>query len=90
MQGPAPPAGGRASDPVNIRQLKQFVCVARHRSMTKAAAELFMTQQSLSKAIGLLEEEVETDLFVQPSSGLELTSFGSKLLSISALADPVL
>ena len=51
--------------------------------MTKAAAELFMTQQSLSKAIGLLEEEVETDLFVQTSSGLELTSFGSKLLSIS-------
>ena len=68
---------------MNIRQLKQFVCVAKHRSMTKAAAELFMTQQSLSKAIGLLEEEVDTDLFIQTSNGLELTSFGSKLLSIS-------
>lgn len=68
---------------MNIRQLKQFICVAKHGSMTKAAAELFITQQALSKAMGLLQEEVHDKLFFQTSTGLQLTSFGSKLLSIS-------
>ena len=68
---------------MNIHQLKQFVCVAKHRNMTKAAAELFMTQQALSKAMRLLQAEVCDELFIQTQNGLQLTSFGSKLFSIS-------
>lgn len=68
---------------MNIRQLKQFVHVAKCRNITKAAAELYMTQQALSKAIGQLQEEVGDELFLQTGNGLQLTSFGNKLLSIS-------
>ncbi len=68
---------------MNIHQLKQFVCVARHRNISKAAAELFMTQQALSKAMRLLQAEVCDELFIQTQNGLLLTSFGNKLFSIS-------
>ncbi|MCD8151170.1 MAG: LysR family transcriptional regulator [Clostridiales bacterium] len=70
---------------MNIRLLKQFICVVKHRSITKAAAELFLTQQALSKAMGTLQEEVKDKLFFQTCAGLELTSFGSKLYGIAII-----
>ncbi|MFN8845479.1 MAG: LysR family transcriptional regulator [Bdellovibrionales bacterium] len=61
-------------------QLKAFYEVSRHKSFTKAAYELGLTQSALSHRIRNLEEQLETTLFVREPSGIRLTESGSKLL----------
>lgn len=68
---------------MNLNQLRQFVSIARHCSMTKAAAELYMTQQALSKNMQLLQQELGCQLFVRTSRGVQLTSFGNHIFSIA-------
>lgn len=68
---------------MTINQLRQFSCVAKHKSMTKAAKVLFMSQQALSKTMQLLKNEMGGDLFTRSSQGLQLTDMGAKLLTIA-------
>lgn len=44
---------------MDIRHLIYFIEVAQHRSFTKAANALHITQPSISKMIKLLEEELD-------------------------------
>lgn len=67
---------------MNINQLRQFSCIAKHKSMTKAARELFMSQQALSKTVQLLQKEMGGALFIRGSRELQLTDLGAKLLTI--------
>lgn len=67
---------------MNINQLRQFSCVAKHKSMTGAAKELFLSQQALSKTMQLLQKEMGGELFVRGSRTLQLTDLGEKLLTI--------
>ena len=73
----------RKEGPMNINQLRQFVSVARHGSMTKAASELYMTQQALSKTMQLLQDELGCQLFTRTSHGVQLTSFGNHIFGIA-------
>ena len=50
---------------MDIRQLEYFIAVARLRSYTKAADELFITRQALSKAVHNLEQELGETLIAQ-------------------------
>ena len=59
--------------------LKSFVVVAEERSFSTAAKHLFISQQSLSKQIAKLEEELDTALFVR-SRPLSLTQDGRLFL----------
>lgn len=68
---------------MNINQLRQFAAVARYKSMTRAAQELYMTQQALSKTLKLMQNEMGGELFVSRGQGLQLTDLGSKLLAIA-------
>lgn len=43
---------------MDIRQLEYFIAVVRLRSYTRAADELFITRQALSKAVHNLEQEM--------------------------------
>ena len=47
---------------MEIQQLKYFVEVVRQQSFTKAAAQLFVTQPMLTRAIKSLEEELDVRL----------------------------
>lgn len=67
---------------MNINQLRQFSAIARHKSMTRAARELFVSQQALSKTVQLLQKEMGGELFIRGSRGLQLTDLGAKLLTI--------
>lgn len=67
---------------MNINQFRQFSCIARHKSMTKAARELFVSQQALSKTVQLLQKEMGGELFVRGGRELQLTDLGTKLLTI--------
>ena len=59
--------------------LKSFIAVADEKSISVAAKHLFISQQSLSKQIAKLEEELGTQLFVR-SRPLGLTEDGFQFL----------
>ena len=59
--------------------LKSFIAVADEKSFSTAAKHLFLSQQSLSKQIAKLEEELGTPLFVR-SRPLVLTQDGKQFL----------
>lgn len=50
-------------DKLNLNHLRIFECVYRHRSMTKAAKELHLTQSGVSQHMAALEEMLEVPLF---------------------------
>ena len=59
--------------------LKSFIAVADEKSFSTAAKHLFISQQSLSKQIAKIEEELGTPLFVR-SRPLVLTQDGKQFL----------
>ena len=64
-----------------------FHLVAKHKNISKAAKELFMTQSAVSQSIHKLEQELKTQLFHRTAKGVTLTSDGETLLHyvVSAL-----
>ena len=64
---------------MELRQLEYFLKVAARRSITAAAAELNITQPSLTKSIRLLEAELGVPLFERLPRGVALTVFGRRL-----------
>ena len=66
---------------LTLTQLRYFIAAAQHRSMTEAAAELYVAQSAVSTAIAQLERTLDVDLFIrQPTKGLALTPSGTQLL----------
>jgi DNA-binding transcriptional LysR family regulator len=55
---------------VEIRQLQYFKQVCKDRSLSRAAENLFITQQGLSHSIGKLEHELGVTLFVRTKNGV--------------------
>jgi LysR family transcriptional regulator, glycine cleavage system transcriptional activator len=60
--------------------LRTFEAVARHRSFTLAAKELFLTPSAVSHQIRQVEETLGAKLFQRLSRGIELTGAGRTLL----------
>jgi DNA-binding transcriptional LysR family regulator len=56
--------------------MQYFVEVVKQKSMTKAAASLFITQPTISNTIKLLEEELEVILFSRYKNQIYLTDAG--------------
>ncbi len=53
-----------------------FLAVVKNGSFTKAAEELFLTQQAVSKHVKKLEQELETDLLVRTTRTIHPTENG--------------
>lgn len=70
---------------MNAKDLKWFQEVCRCKSMTKAAANLYISPQGLSKGIKNLEYELGVDLFVRTPNGVEITKYGMYLHEKSAV-----
>lgn len=66
---------------MNIRQLKYFLGVLKERSITKAAARLYVAQPALGLQLRKLEEELNVELFVRHSRGVAPTDAGIRLAS---------
>lgn len=64
---------------VNYNRLRYFYEVAKLRNITKAAAELYVSQPALSKQITSLEGELGTALFHRTNRNLILTGAGEHL-----------
>lgn len=61
---------------MRIETLKYFITTADCKSMTLASNILHISQQSISKEIKLLEEELGTTLFLRSKHGVSLTEDG--------------
>ncbi|UOQ46374.1 LysR family transcriptional regulator [Halobacillus salinarum] len=61
---------------MDIRQLTYFIAVAKHKSFTKAADELHISQPSLSKTVRSLEDELDMALIDRSARQIELTEAG--------------
>jgi DNA-binding transcriptional LysR family regulator len=68
---------------MNEQQMKSFISVAKHRSISKAAEELNISQQGLSRIIGVIEGELGVKLFARASGGVALTDLGSMILPVA-------
>jgi DNA-binding transcriptional LysR family regulator len=67
---------------VNLRQVRAFVCVAQHRSFTRAAAHLNLSQPALTVQIRRLEESLAVRLLDRNTRAVELTRVGNELLPV--------
>lgn len=76
------PASARARRPVQLAALRGFESAARHLSFTSAAAELHLTQSSISRQVAALERQVGAPLFVRLTRALELTIPGERLFRV--------
>ncbi|MBB5499617.1 LysR substrate-binding domain-containing protein [Paraburkholderia sp. MM5384-R2] len=68
----------RRLPPLNALQI--FEMVARHRSFTRAAEHLCLTQGAVSRQILALEDYYKFPLFIRGAKGLTLTAEGEMLL----------
>ena len=64
---------------MNYEQYKTFLYVARYKSATKAAKELYTSQPAVTRSIKLLEDSLGCNLFVRSKYGMELTQDGETL-----------
>jgi len=62
--------------PVTLAQLRYFVSIARHKSLSRAAAELNVSHPALSRQLKLLEGELGCELLQRHPSGVSLTDAG--------------
>lgn len=67
---------------MDLGRLKAFLTVARWGNLSAAARELGMTQPNLGRQMTALAKEVEMDLFVRHSRGLELTQRGKDFFEL--------
>src|SRR5690349_11151304 len=61
--------------------VETFLCVARHRSFRRAAAELGVTPSAVSQTIRALEARVGAALLIRTTRSVGLTEAGEKFLS---------
>ena len=64
-----------------LRDLHVFATVAQRGNMAKAAAELGVSQPTVSEAVADLEQALGARLFDRSRRGVELTIYGEALLS---------
>jgi len=66
---------------MELRQLRTFEAVARHRSFTRASEELMVAQPAVSQQVRRLERELGVDLLRRTSRHVALTEPGEVLLA---------
>jgi LysR family nitrogen assimilation transcriptional regulator len=65
---------------MDLKQIEYFLRVAEERSFSRAAEQLGITQPSLSRQIGLLEQELGQHLLMRNGRGVEPTDAGLQLM----------
>lgn len=61
---------------MELRQLRYFIAIAEHGSLSQAAARVFIAQSALSHQLAQLEDELGAPLFERLPRGVALTAAG--------------
>ncbi len=64
---------------MNFEYYKIFYYVAKHKNITKAAAELYSSQPAVTRALQNMEAELGCKLFLRKKTGVEFTREGENL-----------
>lgn len=65
---------------MTLQQLRYAVAIAEHKSINKAASDLFISQPSLSNSMKELENEIHITIFVRSNKGIIITPEGEEFL----------
>jgi LysR family transcriptional regulator, nitrogen assimilation regulatory protein len=68
---------------LDFETLKLFLAVSEHGSFTRAAIKLGMTQPTISKRVGQLEDEMGSQLLYRHGRGVSLTDSGQRLIEVA-------
>jgi DNA-binding transcriptional LysR family regulator len=66
----------RAENNMDTSDMKCFSVLCSCKSVSRAAENLFMSQQGVSNLLQRLEKELGVELFKRTRNGLELTKYG--------------
>ena len=73
---------GSTLESLDLRLLKVFDAIHRTGSVSKAAAEIGLTQPSLSIALGKLRRHFDDPLFVRTAAGMQPTPYAAELIEL--------
>ena len=73
----------RPGEDLDLRLVRSFTVTAEHRHFGRAAAALHLTQSSLSRQIGRLEQQVGARLLDRSPRGTRLTEAGEEFLPLA-------
>jgi DNA-binding transcriptional LysR family regulator len=68
---------------MDLTQLRAFVTVAKEGNLTRAAAQLHLTQPAVSLQVKGLQQALKVQLFARTPTGMILTRDGAKLLPLA-------
>ena len=74
---------------MNYTQIRSFNAVTKHRSFTKAAKILNVSQSAISEQVKSVESRFKIKLFIRNGSGISLTNYGKKLYDITKDIDDI-
>jgi DNA-binding transcriptional LysR family regulator len=74
---------------MNYTQIRSFNAVTKHRSFTKAAKILNVSQSAISEQVKSVESRFKIKLFIRNGSGILLTDYGKKLYDITKDIDDI-
>ena len=69
---------------MEFKHLEYFIETSQHKSMSKAAEALYISQQALSRCIANMEQELGVELFSRSVKGIRLTEDGKYLYNLFA------
>ena len=69
---------------MDLKDLEYTLAIAKYRSISKAAKELFLSQPYLSSKLKSLEKELGIQIFRRTSTGIIPTASGEELLNSAA------
>ena len=67
----------------HLEKIKHFMGVTHYKSIRKYSIKENISQSAVSKSIQVLEDALDTKLFIRKQSGVELTQAGLSLLNFS-------
>ncbi|MGW8537946.1 LysR family transcriptional regulator [Rhodococcus qingshengii] len=76
---PLPSSYSASRSLLDLHRVKQFEAVARHLNITRAANELYLSQQAVSASVKSLERDLGVLLFERVGRRIELTASGMAL-----------
>jgi len=74
---------------MNYTQIRSFNAVTKHRSFTKAAKILNVSQSAISEQVKSVESRFKIKLFIRNGSRISLTDYGKKLYDITKDIDDI-